>query len=364
MAVNVKQSTAVLIPLGPFVSAADGTTISTGLTISQADVRLSKNGAAFAQKNDANSATHMENGVYQVRLDTTDTNTLGHLKLLVNESGALASWLEIMVLPANVWDSFYGADSLKVEVVEISGDTTAADNAELFFDGTGYAGGTTKLDVNVVSISGDTTAADNAEAFFDGTGYAGTGNVIPTVTSVTNRVTANTDQIEGVDATNQIRDSILNDATRFAGANIDTALSNLATQTSVNTIDDFLDTEIAAIKAKTDSLTFTGANRVDANVTAVNNDTSNIAGFDRSIRTIGRATATAGSSTSVVAIATSVPTLSAADQVKGRIIIFDLTTTTTTLRGQASDITANSTTTVTVTALTTSPVEGDTFAIL
>ena len=29
------------------------------------------------------------------------------------------------------------------------------------------------------------TAADNAEAFFDGTGYAGTGNVIPTVTAVT-----------------------------------------------------------------------------------------------------------------------------------------------------------------------------------
>lgn len=38
--------------------------------------------------------------------------------------------------------------------------------------------------VDVGQISGDTTAADNAEAFFDGTGYAGTGNVIPTVTTV------------------------------------------------------------------------------------------------------------------------------------------------------------------------------------
>lgn len=38
-------------------------------------------------------------------------------------------------------------------------------------------------DVNVRLISGDATAADNAEAFFDGTGYAGTGNVIPTVTN-------------------------------------------------------------------------------------------------------------------------------------------------------------------------------------
>lgn len=43
--------------------------------------------------------------------------------------------------------------------------------------------------VNVLALSGDSTAADNAEAFFDGTGYAGTGNTIPTVTTVTNGVT-------------------------------------------------------------------------------------------------------------------------------------------------------------------------------
>ena len=38
----------------------------------------------------------------------------------------------------------------------------------------------------------------------------------------------------------------------------------------IDTIDDFLDTEIAAIKAKTDSLTFTVAGKVDANITHVN----------------------------------------------------------------------------------------------
>ena len=37
---------------------------------------------------------------------------------------------------------------------------------------------------DVVRISSDATAADNAEAFFDGTGYIGTGNTIPTVTTV------------------------------------------------------------------------------------------------------------------------------------------------------------------------------------
>lgn len=81
-----------------------------------------------------------------------------------------------------------------VNVTQISGDSTAADNAEAFFDGTGYAGTnnviptvtavTNQVTANVAQISGDTTAADNAEAFFDGTGYAGTNNTIPTVTTV------------------------------------------------------------------------------------------------------------------------------------------------------------------------------------
>ncbi len=35
--------------------------------------------------------------------------------------------------------------------IQISDDSTAADNCELMFDGAGYAGGTTKLDVNIAS---------------------------------------------------------------------------------------------------------------------------------------------------------------------------------------------------------------------
>lgn len=48
------------------------------------------------------------------------------------------------------------------------------------------AGGHMKADA--LALSGDTAAADNAEAFFDGTGYAGTNNIIPTVTTLTNGV--------------------------------------------------------------------------------------------------------------------------------------------------------------------------------
>lgn len=50
-----------------------------------------------------------------------------------------------------------------VNVVQISGDSTSADNLESYTDGT------TPMPVNVTQISGDGTAADNLESYCDGT---------------------------------------------------------------------------------------------------------------------------------------------------------------------------------------------------
>lgn len=78
--------------------------------------------------------------------------------------------------------------------------------------------------VNVTMISGDTTAANNLESAFDGTGY----------------------DVGGIDVSelNAIVDDLLNGGR--------------------------LDLLIDAIKAKTDDLTFTVANQVDANVGSIN----------------------------------------------------------------------------------------------
>lgn len=113
----LKQSTAVDIALGPFVDSTDGFTAETALTLSQADIRLKKNNGAWAQVNDATSATHEENGWYEKELDATDTNTLGILIVAVNETGALPVWREFMVVPANVYDSLVS----NVEFLEVAG---------------------------------------------------------------------------------------------------------------------------------------------------------------------------------------------------------------------------------------------------
>ncbi len=126
MTIFLKQSTAVDVVIGPFVDDTDGKTAETALTISQADCQLTKNAGAMAQKNNATAASHLGGGHYKVPFSTTDTNTLGLLRLYVNESGALPVWLDMMVMPANVWDSLFGADRLQVHAAEISNDLITA----------------------------------------------------------------------------------------------------------------------------------------------------------------------------------------------------------------------------------------------
>lgn len=113
----LKQSTAATVRIGPFVDDTDGKTAETGLTIAQANVRLSKNGGDMAQKNDTTSCTHDEIGYYSCPLNATDTGTLGHLRIMASISGALPVWEDYTILSANVYDSLIGGgDSLDVNV--------------------------------------------------------------------------------------------------------------------------------------------------------------------------------------------------------------------------------------------------------
>lgn len=117
----LKQATAVIVLIGPFLDDTSGKDAEEALTISQADIRLSKNGGAFAQTNNATGATHDEFGWYGIPLDTTDTGTLGRLKVAVHETGALPCFAEYMVLPANVYDSLCSTDKLQVDVTQLLG---------------------------------------------------------------------------------------------------------------------------------------------------------------------------------------------------------------------------------------------------
>jgi hypothetical protein len=144
-------------------------------------------------------------------------------------------------------------------------------------------------------------------------------------------------------------------------------LTALATAANLATVAGYLDTEIAAIKAKTDSLTFTGANRVDANVAAVNNSTTGVDKLSAHLPAVLKVIVGAGSTTtSIVLNATTgidggAPS-SVNDFFNGRVLIF----TSGALSGQATSCSdyVGSTVTMTVVALTSAPSAGDTAVLV
>src|SRR5690606_9930122 len=111
-AMILRQSTAVTVEVGPFLDSTDGSTAETGLTITQPDIRLSKNGGSFAQKSAAGTATHMENGYYSVSLSATDTNTVGRLRLHVAKAGALPVWMDFQVVEEAVYDALFASGAV------------------------------------------------------------------------------------------------------------------------------------------------------------------------------------------------------------------------------------------------------------
>jgi len=125
----LKISTAYDLRVGPFLDDTDGKSAETGLTVTQAEVRLSKNGGDMAQKNEATSLVHDELGYYILKLDATDTNTVGMLKVMIYESGALPVWHNYQVMPAIIYDSLFAAaatDYLPVDIVQYNGTAAHA----------------------------------------------------------------------------------------------------------------------------------------------------------------------------------------------------------------------------------------------
>jgi len=126
MAQWLKQSTAVAITFGPFLDKDDGVTLETGAGIitsidhATTGIKLSKNGGALTIRHQAvTPSTYDAHGCFLVTLDTTDTNTLGRLRVIHTEAATyLPVWQDFMIVPANVWDSMFGADKLDVAVVE------------------------------------------------------------------------------------------------------------------------------------------------------------------------------------------------------------------------------------------------------
>jgi hypothetical protein len=334
MPIYLKQSTASQeIPLGYFVDSTDGNTAETGLTIANTDIKLWKAGATTLADKNSGGATHIAGGLYYCVLDATDTGTLGSMIVFVKVAGALAVRVECVVLAANVYDSLIGGgDILDVSTTQFNGSAVTASSGRPEVNTT-HAAGTAwgSGAITAASIASDAiTAAKIADGAIDAGAFAAdaitaaklaadvttelqsglaTSAALTTVSGKIDviddfldteiaAIKAKTDNLPAAPAATgdiptaaAIADAVWDEATaghttagstgkaltdagsagdpwstalpgaygsgtagKIVGDNINATISSRASQTSVDTVDDFLDTEIAAIKAKTDNL--------------------------------------------------------------------------------------------------------------
>ncbi len=141
---DLRANTAVDVLIGPFLDKTDGNTTEDGLTLTAAEIKLSKNGQALTLKNDATAAAFDDDGYYNCELDATDANTEGQLVLIVHQSAnALPVRHEYDVLSEAAWDSLYAAKDtgyMDVNIKAIDEDETAPVNSKLQWNGTGLLG--------------------------------------------------------------------------------------------------------------------------------------------------------------------------------------------------------------------------------
>jgi hypothetical protein len=261
-----------------------------------------------------------------------------------------------------------------VDVTAISGDATAANNLEAALDGSGYEEirrGTAQAGAaTTITLDASASATNDFYTYCMVRILSGTG--AGQVRQITDYVGATKVATVGTWATNPDNTSVfviepfvqIAGATAPTAAEIRTEIDSNSTQlaaivSAVDTVDNFLDTEIAAIKAKTDSLTFTVANQVDANVLGISGSTTAADALEAGALGTVRLTVGAGSTTT--AIATNL-TEATNDHYNGRVIVF----LTGALAGQAGSITdyVGATKVLTVSALTEAPADTDTAIIV
>ncbi len=273
--------------------STDHVTGKTGLTLT---VTISKDGAAFGAL--GGSVTEVSSGWYKIAFNTTDTNTLGDLATHATATGADASDMSdqvVVELPGIVttnndktgysltqtFPTNFSSQSIdasgRVDVGKVAGtaqtardlgaqlDAAVSTRMATYTQPTGFLAATfpTGTVANTTNITAGTittatnltnlpsipanwlTAAGIAAAALNGKGDWNT-TTPPTAVAIRTEMDSNSTKLANLDATVSSRNSVAPD-----------------------------NASVTAIKAKTDSLTFTVAGHVDSNTKKINGTTVN-----------------------------------------------------------------------------------------
>lgn len=136
MTIPIRQNTAQIITVGPFLDKTDGVTPELSLTVTGCHITMTADTAdgsaptlvidadATASSGD-NDLVHITNdnaGYYSLELTAAQTNRVGGGRLSINDDDVHCPvFHELEFLPANVFDARFGTDKLQVDLKEILG---------------------------------------------------------------------------------------------------------------------------------------------------------------------------------------------------------------------------------------------------
>ncbi|HAV31942.1 MAG TPA: hypothetical protein DC058_04170 [Planctomycetaceae bacterium] len=229
----LKQSTSAVVLVGPVLDAS-GVAVTTAVI---GDFTLTKNGTSAAMS--GNTISHSHNGHYAITLTTGNTDTIGRLTISVNSTA--------QAMPVFRWDICQPTvyDALFTHAVNTTGGLPAATAAITALAGSvsTYAGGDTAGTATLltrlpsaISLSGGavTVGTNNDKSGYSLTPTTGLGNqtanITGSVSSVTARVTANTDQWGGVTVTGMPLPTTSYTAPPSAATNATAVRTELATE--------------------------------------------------------------------------------------------------------------------------------------
>lgn len=140
MSLIARQSTALELAIGPVLDA-NGAAVTDCVV---GDFKLKKTTGNFAALNGSATLTHVSAGVYDLVLTTSDTDTVGLCCVAIDDTVNACPLVYLQVIEEAVYDAHYAASApgyvanAPVNVAQISGDATAADNLESYLDGSEF----------------------------------------------------------------------------------------------------------------------------------------------------------------------------------------------------------------------------------
>lgn len=139
------------------VADADTGRLKTGLVIDATHVFLSVNGGAWSAKNESTDAVESGTvvGTYLIKLDTTDTATLGRISVTITDANtdAVIPIIDFMVVDANLWNPLFSTGQVDVWTVRAAMPETAATITTATFADANWTAVATNIDLKISDVN-------------------------------------------------------------------------------------------------------------------------------------------------------------------------------------------------------------------